>query len=130
MSRYHKHFPDPPAILGTLIDARLSLLDRQLVDLEGEPVGIIDDLELDDAGGASTAPHVTAILTGQVLFTRIFGGTPPRSRLQVLPWSLVRKIGTVVQLGSDAETFDHLWVQDWLRDNLIGRIPGGRHAAQ
>ena len=31
---------------GRLLDARLHLLDRQLLDDDGDPVGIVDDLEL------------------------------------------------------------------------------------
>ena len=40
---------DPPVKphRGHLLDARLHLLDRQLLDAEGDPVGIVDDLELD-----------------------------------------------------------------------------------
>jgi len=124
-------FPDVPAHRGRLLDARLHLLDRQLLASDGEPVGIVDDLDLDDLRfGDDAAPQVTAILTGQVLLTRIFGGRPPRSRLQALPWQLVAKLGTVLRLTPDAGELDHLWVEHWLRDHLIGRIPGGRHAAQ
>ena len=35
-------FPDAPRPPGTLLDARLHLLDRQLLDAGGEPVGIIE----------------------------------------------------------------------------------------
>jgi sporulation protein YlmC with PRC-barrel domain len=119
--------PDAPTPAGVrLLDARLHLLDRQLLDADGEPVGIVDDLEIDD--GAT--PRVTAILTGKVLFTRIFGGQPPRSRLQALPWHLVAKIGTSVHLRRTDQSIEGLWVEHWLRDNVIGRIPGGRHAAE
>ena len=73
---------------------------------------------------------MTGILTGQVLATRIFGGRPPRAKLQVIPWRLITKIGTVVQLSSDAADLDSLWLEHWLRDHIIRRIPGGRRAAQ
>ena len=42
----HADFPDQPAHRGRLIDARLHLLDRQLLDEHEDPVGIVDDLEL------------------------------------------------------------------------------------
>ena len=51
---------------GTLVDARLHLLDRQLLDSDGAPVGIVDDLELDgielgqDIVERSEAPQVSA----------------------------------------------------------------------
>lgn len=119
--------PDAPTPPGAhLLDARLHLLDRQLLDADDEPIGIVDDLEFDDAA----APRITAILTGRVLFTRIFGGQPPRSRLQALPWHLVARIGTSVHLRRTEQAVDGLWVEHWLRDHIIGRIPGGRRAAQ
>ena len=58
---------------GHLLDARLHLLDRQLLDAEGDPVGIVDDLELDgvepdrDIDANAPAPQVSALLSGQVL---------------------------------------------------------------
>lgn len=128
-------FPDAPRPPGTLLDARLHLLDRQLLDAGGEPVGIVDDLEIEgveacDGPVGDNTPRVTGLLTGQVLVTRIFGGRPPRSRLQPLAWATVRKVGTVVQLSSDSDSLDSLWVERWLRDRIITRIPGGRGAAQ
>ncbi|MGV9800814.1 PRC-barrel domain-containing protein [Mycobacterium sp. NPDC003449] len=120
----------------TALDARLHLLDRQLLNDNGDPVGIVDDLELDgiepdtDIAAGSPAPRVTAILCGQVVATRIFGGTPPRSRLQEVPWKLVSAVGTAVRLGPTDIPFDTDWVERWLRDHIVGRIPGGRHAAE
>jgi sporulation protein YlmC with PRC-barrel domain len=135
MTPSHSDFPDAPRPHGHLIDARLHLLDRQLFAADEAPVGIVDDLDIDipidtDIAVSAPAPPVTGILTGQVLATRIFGGRPPRAKLQVIPWRLITKIGTVVQLSSDAEEFDSLWLEHWLRDHIIRRIPGGRRAAQ
>lgn len=135
MSSSRNDFPDAPRPSGRLIDARVHLLDRQLFDVHNAPVGIVDDLDVDipmdvDVAASAAAPLVTGILTGQVLATRIFGGRPPRSKLQAIPWRLITKIGTVVQLSADAEDFDSLWLEHWLRDHIIRRIPGGRRAAQ
>jgi hypothetical protein len=135
MSTSRNDFPDAPRTRGRLVDARLHLLDRQLFDADEAPIGIVDDLDIDipidtDVPPSAPAPRVTGILTGQVLATRIFGGRPPRSKLQAIPWRLIIKIGTVVQLSSHAEDFDSLWLERWLRDHVIGRIPGGRRAAQ
>jgi hypothetical protein len=75
----------------TTLDARLHLLDRQLLDEHGAPVGIVDDLELSGVEFDQTiekgaqAPQVTALLSGKVVATRIFGGAPPRSRFQEIP---------------------------------------------
>ena len=52
-----------------------------------------------------------------------------RARIPIA--SLLRMdIGTVVELASDADELDSLWVERWLRDRIITRIPGGRGAAQ
>ena len=67
---------------------------------------------------------MTRLLTGQVLATRIFGGQPPRSRLQQIPWRLVAKVGAVVQLSPTDQPFDGLWLEHWLRDHVIRHIPG------
>jgi hypothetical protein len=73
---------------------------------------------------------VTALLSGQVLATRIFGGAPPRSRLQEIPWKLVSSVGVTVRLRPTDMPFDGRWVERWLRDHIVAHIPGGRHAAQ
>lgn len=127
--------PDLPH-RGRMLDARLHLLDRQLLDHNGDPAGTIDDLELSGVTVGQTisvnapAPQVTALLSGHVLATRIFGGRPPSSRLQTISWQLVARIGVVVEIRSTELTFDTAWVERWLRDHIVARIPGGRHAAQ
>lgn len=122
--------------MNAVLDARLHLLDRQLVNDDGDPVGIVDDLELTglepncaiDPG--APPPRVTGLLSGQVLATRIFGGAPPRSRLQEIPWRLVAAVGVTVRLAPNDMPFDVSWVECWLRDRIVTRIPGGRHAAE
>jgi hypothetical protein len=128
-------FPDAAPPRGRLLDARLHLLDRQLVDDAGAPVGIVDDLELSgiefgDVAAGSRAPRMSGLVCGHVLATRIFGGTPPPSRLQTIPWRLVAAIATVIRLAPTDMAFDALWVEHWLRDHVIAHIPGGRHAPQ
>ena len=121
---------------GRLLDARLHLLDRQLLDDNNDPVGIVDDLELtdfeldNDIPSGTDAPRVTGLLSGHVLATRIFGGEPPRSRLQGIPWNLVRSVGVVVKLRPTDMTFDVNWVERWLYDRIVKHIPGGGHAAE
>ena len=121
---------------GRLIDARLHLLDRQLLNEYDDPVGIVDDLELSgveldrDVADGSQAPQVTELLSGRVVATRILGGAPPRSLMQQIPWKLVDAVGVVVRLKQTDETFEVDWVERWLRDRIIRHIPGGRHAAE
>ena len=56
------------------------------------------------------------------------GGSSPR--LQEIPWKLVAPVGITVQLRPTDMSFDVQWVECWLRDYIVARIPGGRHAAQ
>ncbi|OMC04978.1 hypothetical protein A5733_20760 [Mycobacterium sp. NS-7484] len=118
------------------LDARLHLLGHQLLDHDGDPAGIVDDLELDgvelevDIKPGSPPPRVVSLLSGQVVMTRILGGAPPRSLLHEIPWELVDSVGVTVQLTPVELPSDADWVERWLRDHIVSRIPGGRHAAE
>jgi hypothetical protein len=121
---------------GRLLDALLHVLDRQLHDAEGSPLGVVDDLELDgisvgeEIAKGTAAPQVSALITGGVLMTRILGGRPPESRLQYIGWDEVEALGVVLRLRPSAREPDSLWLERWLRRWVIGRIPGGRHAPE
>jgi hypothetical protein len=123
---------------GFVLDARLQLLDRQLHDHDGNPIGVVDDLDLDldgvvadqDIPDGAPAPTVASLVTGHVLATRFFGGRPPTSQLQFIRWDLVKTLGVVITLRRNDSQFDSLWVERWLRRHVIGRIPGGRHAPE
>jgi sporulation protein YlmC with PRC-barrel domain len=128
-------FATPPTVAGRVLDAQLDLLDRQILDPDGVPVTTVDDLELSQPEDLSRldpddAPTLTSLLTGPVLGTRIFGGRPPDSRFVRIPWSLVSGVGVTVEVGTAAENLDATWVERWVRDHIIGRIPGGRHDPQ
>ncbi|MDQ0665330.1 sporulation protein YlmC with PRC-barrel domain [Arthrobacter ulcerisalmonis] len=125
--------PPVPHVAGRILDAQLHLLDRQVLDHDGVPVTTVDDLEVSgpalDVGipPGTEPPVITALLTGAVLGTRIFGGRPPSSRLIRIPWKDVADVGVVVRLGVSGEPLDARWVERWVRDKIIARIPGGRH---
>ena len=90
-----------------------------------------DGISVDEPIAPDTpAPHVVSIMSGHVLATRILGGQPPRARLQDIPWRLVERVGIVVELRDAGFASDSQWREHWLRDHVIARIPGGRHAAQ
>ncbi|MDP9986688.1 hypothetical protein LFT44_05155 [Arthrobacter sp. FW306-05-C] len=122
-----------PQVAGRILDAQLHLMDRQVLDYDGVPVTTVDDLEVsgpaldEDIPAGTPAPVITALLTGSVLGTRIFGGRPPSSRLVRIPWKDVAEVGVVVRLGVKGEPLDASWVERWVRDKIIARIPGGRH---
>lgn len=122
----------PPRIDGQLLDAQLNLLDRQVLDVTGEPVTAVDDIEVsgiafDEPASADQPPQIHAIVGGPVILTRIFGGRPPDSRLTRIEWKHISDVGIVVKLGIRAEELDITWGERWLREHIVGRIPGGRH---
>jgi hypothetical protein len=122
-----------PLYRGRVLDARLHLLDRQVLDSDGTPVTTLDDLEIDapelEAGlsDSRVPPRVTALLSGNVLVTRVFGGRPPSSRLQRIDIRLVSEVGIVVSIAALAERLDIDWTERWFRDHIVARIPGGNH---
>ncbi|WP_421734160.1 hypothetical protein [Cellulomonas sp.] len=117
---------------GLALDARLHLLDRQVLDVDGVPVCTVDDLELHGIDGADLPDGtqtvvVTSLLSGAVLATRIFGGRPPPSRWHRIRWAHVADVGTTVTLGVHGDELDVTWQERWVRDHVIRRIPGGSH---
>ena len=128
----HRELPAPPRVAGLVLDAGLDLLDRQILDRDGVPVSTVDDLELttpDDLAHLDPEhpPVISSLLTGPILMTRVFGGRLPDSRFIRIPWKVVSDPGVVVSLGVDADSLDASWTERWMRDHVIGRIPGGRH---
>jgi hypothetical protein len=123
----------PQSYAGQVLDAELHLLDRQVLDVDEVPVIVVDDLELTDIPWGEPIPEgtpppvIAALLSGPVLGTRIFGGRPPASRLHRIPWHDVADVGIVVRLGIRGNDLDATWVERWVRDHIIARIPGGRH---
>lgn len=129
--------PEPePQPADRVLDARLHLLDRQVLDTDRAPVTTVDDAELrtadgrpDPAGGADVV-LLTDLLTGPVLGTRLFGGRPPASRRYRIPWRDVADVGVTLRLGVSGDALDVTWVERWLREHVVGRLPGGRHDPQ
>ncbi len=126
--------PEPDEVqAGRVLDARLHLLDRQVLDVDAAPVTTVDDLEVLGTDGSELplgpdeTPVVVALLTGPVLATRIAGGRPPSSRLERIPWADVSDVGTTLQLGRRADDLVVTWTERWVRDHIVGRIPGGHH---
>jgi sporulation protein YlmC with PRC-barrel domain len=128
---------------GRKLDLALNLLDRQIVDKDGQPTGNVDDLELEwpqDRGGA---PFVTNLLAGP-------GALSPRLGSRLGKWissvhrrvndensdpvrismSVVKRIGVKVELIVAAPDVENWKLQEWVRDNIILKIPGARHAPE
>jgi hypothetical protein len=96
----------------------MDLLDRQIVDRDGEPVGKVDDVELDvDADGT---PYVAALLVGQHALGQRIGG-----RLGSWIAGTARRLSPDYHRGPLPDPA----LESWLRDHLIGRIPGASDAS-
>ncbi|WP_285114977.1 hypothetical protein [Leifsonia sp. fls2-241-R2A-40a] len=127
-----RRLPAPPRVAGRVFDAGLDLLDRQMLDPDGVPVSTVDDVEVTNPADAAhldpqEPPRVSALLTGPVLLTRVFGGRLPDSRFIRIPWKVVADLGIVITVAVAADSLDASWTERWLRDHVIARIPGGRH---
>lgn len=123
----------PPRYDGQVFDARLHLLDRQVLDRDGVPVTTVDDLELEgplslgEVEAGLRPPRLVALLDGSSLITRIFGGRPPSSRLERIPMTSVDRIEIVITLSTAADEEVATWTERWLRNRIIRHIPGGHH---
>ena len=134
---------------GRRVWAALQLLDRQLVAHEGRLAGCVDDLEL-TASEDGNDLYVTAILSGPGALSyrlrrRRLGGWLRRVHAEVatadppkadpvdptrIPFNVVTDIGSHVGLGIDAEQAGTASVERWVRDHIVDRIPGSRHASE
>lgn len=135
-----------------VIDASYSLLDRQLVALDGRLVGKVDDLELtdpefgdDEAGDPRPGtPVIVAILSGpEALAPRLDGkvgallfGTWRRlhpeenPRPRRIPFEQVARLGDHVELAVSSDDLDEQRTNRWISERLISRLPGADRAAQ
>jgi hypothetical protein len=120
---------------GQVLDVNLHILDRQVLDRDDVPIGHVDDIEVDGIERGReldprSPPVVTNLVLNSGLLPRMFGGRPPGSRLHRVPWSAVSTVGTAIELGEPGSSFDVTWPERWIRDHVIGRIPGGRHVPE
>lgn len=121
---------------GRVLDLALHLLDRQIVDTDGNPVGNVDDVEISEDG------YVVALLVGPqalagrlggrlgdwlAFWTRVLsGGTEPTR----IPVDLLTDMGSHITVARSRSELDAHSNEDRAREYLIGRIPGGRHERQ
>ena len=117
---------------GRVLDLALHLLDRQIVDTDGNPVGNVDDVEIDESG------YVEALLVGPqavagrlggrlgewlAFWTRVLqGGTEPTR----IPVDLLTDLGSHITVARSRTELGAHRNEDRAREYLIGRIPGGR----
>jgi sporulation protein YlmC with PRC-barrel domain len=110
------------------------VLDNQLVDREGRPLGKVDGITAELREGAP--PRLVHIETGVTTVARrlhprlgrwarglgrrwgVRRGRPFR-----IEWSKVKDVGINVEVDLRAEETEALAWEKWLRKNVVGRIP-------
>ncbi|GIJ22814.1 hypothetical protein [Micromonospora lutea] len=123
------------------IQVSQELLDRQLVDRDGRLIGKVDDVEFGfDADGV---PYLRSLLSGPGVLGQRVGGRlgrmlvltaerfvtdRPMAPLRI-PYALVMRVDSAVWLRVSADELPTSPVEEWLRRNLIGRIPGADRAS-
>jgi sporulation protein YlmC with PRC-barrel domain len=112
------------------------ILDKQVVDREQVKIGKVDGIVAELREGQP--PKVVAIEIGSIVLLRRLGsragrrmatmaeklGGPRHARPHRIPWSAMRDIGVDVEFDVDVRQTQIFAWQDWLRDHVIGRIPG------
>lgn len=127
---------------GRVFYAGLELLDHQLRDRSGRLCGNVDDLELERSSDKGEL-YVTALVAGpgallQRMGRRRLGGWTERTNRLVngperdrnlIPLALAARIGPNIDLAVDAEDLATFDTERWVRDHVIGHLPGNRHRA-
>ena len=127
---------------GRVLYAALELLDHQLRDRHGQLCGNVDDLELERSPETGEL-YVTALVAGpgallQRMGRRRLGRWIERTnRLMndhdrdptLIPLGLAARIGPNIDLAVDAEDLATFDTERWVRDHVIGHLPGNRHRA-
>lgn len=123
---------------GRRIDVAPGLIDRQIVNADGDMLGKVDDVELVVPPDGS-APVVTALLCGPLALGPRLGGrlgqwiqaVGGRLRPEADPRPVRLDFGLVTELGTRATVAvpDPAAVgmdrsEGWVREHVIGRIPG------
>ncbi|WBB81050.1 hypothetical protein O7606_06615 [Micromonospora sp. WMMD882] len=111
-----------------------NLLDRQILDRAGIPLGKVDDVEL---RRTRDGVRVSALLTGQRALGERFGGLVGRwitavaerwdddgDHLRRIPYELVGRVDAAVRLTVARDRLPEPALEAWLDTHLIGRIPG------
>jgi hypothetical protein len=111
------------------------VLDKQLVDRAGCPMGRADGIVLELRDGKP--PRLTYIETGPATAARRISprfanwisaftnrNGPRREATYRIPWSLIEHAGVELKVNMDAQDTPTLDWERWIRDRLISRIPG------
>jgi hypothetical protein len=112
------------------------VLDKQLIDRHGRPMGKADGVIMEMEEGAQ--PRLSFIETGAItqaarLHERLAkwvealvgrAGAERESECYRIPWSKAVVTGIDITVNVEAEETPALTFERWLRSHVIGRIPG------
>jgi hypothetical protein len=118
---------------GRRLWAVLHLLDRQLVDRDGDLAGNVDDLELEVRGEHL---YVTGICTGPGTLARRMGSRRLSAWLErvqgttPVPFTRVADLDNHVRLSVARDEISSFATERWVRDHVIAHVPGSGHAAE
>ena len=120
------------------MDLVRDVLDKQLLDRHGEPMGRVDGLVMRVGEGAK--PRIThveiggATLAGRLYpafertakrLARLWG--PRRPESVRIPWSRVETVGRDIKLDVEAKETGAIAWEMWIARHIIERIPGSGH---
>ena len=118
------------------MDVIRDVLDNQLVDRDDYKIGKVDGIVIEVREGKP--PRLAYIETGATTLARRLH---PRLHQWIaalerkwgkkegadrIPWSQAIEFGITVKIDVDACQTPALAYENWLREHVIGRIPGGR----
>jgi hypothetical protein len=112
------------------------VLDNQLIDATGQPAGKVDGVVLELRDGR--APMLAFIEVGPITLLDRFNRRLARwwARIDArfgagrgqpirIAWTHVSKGEVSLHLDLEAESTPIFAVEDWLREHIVSRIPGG-----
>jgi hypothetical protein len=130
---------------GRRLWAALRILDRQLVDRDGRPVGMVDDVELGPLDDSGTL-YVTALYSGPGALSyrlghrrygrwmaqvhALVGSGEPEVDSARIPITRVSDMGIVIRVSAEREDLGDFSNERWFRDHVIDHIPGADDAPE
>jgi sporulation protein YlmC with PRC-barrel domain len=107
------------------------VLDQQVIDAQGRQMGKVDGIVLELRPGAPARVD-SLVVGGTTLLWRIHAGLARWAERRLggeghaarIAWRRVIKVGVDVKVDVDAERSPALHWERWVRDRIVGRIPG------
>jgi sporulation protein YlmC with PRC-barrel domain len=120
------------------LDVTMTLLDRLVVDIKGEPLGRVDDVEFTETEPGQP-PRITALLCGPLALGPRLGhkwgdvwanigrrirGTTSDEPVRI-PWAAVKDLAPgEVRLGITEAEAPTMALETWTDEHVIALIPG------